>query len=482
MSIKALFVDFSCNFYDKHWVYSLNSRLAKQGVRAEYVRARSFDEALGRVRTAEPDLLLYSAFSFDIDVYRRFDERVKAVHNAVSLLGGPGPTYDWKCIESSTIDAICIGEGEEALDQFIDSGFTGGGNIILRGQSEPSHLCHWVDLDRMPLPSRDIVYSVDNAVAAMSARQFLSGRGCPFACTYCFNHAFKRMFAGCGPLVRKKSVDYLLDEIAFVRRRHPFTTVVFQDDTFIIDKQWLFEFCRRFPSEIGLPYTCNVRGNMLNDDVARALKDSGCVAVNWSIESGDDRLRNEVLKRNMTRDQIVEAGRLLRHYKIRNRTGNLIGLPGETWEQALSTLELNIEVKPTLALANIFVPFPGLELTRYAEEQGHFSPEQAGPLPRDYFTRSVMNIPDDLQLRFQKLHALFPILVRFPWLYRARALRKGLFALPRFALRAIHEVLYMLMFASLYRVRAPLRGRLTILARYLQNLKPAKDTQAHGSQ
>lgn len=482
MSIKALFIDFSCNFYDKHWVYSLNSRLAKRGIRAQYVNARTFDKALEAVQVNVPNLLLYSAFSSDIDLYKRFDRRAKAVHPAVSVIGGPGPTYDWRCIEDSTIDALCVGEGEEALDDFIDSGFTGGGNIIPRGHDAPVRLCDWVDLDRMPLPSRDIVYSVDPVVAGMSARQFLSGRGCPCSCTYCSNHAFRRMFAGCGPIVRKKSVDYLLDEIAFVRRNHPFTTIVFQDDSFIIDKKWLLEFCSRFPSEIGLPYTCNILANMLNEDMAQALKESGCAAVNWNIESGDDRLRNDVLKRNTSRDRILKTGALLNKYGIRHRTGNLIGLPGETWEQALATLELSIEAKPSLGLANILVPYPGLELTKYAVEHGHFDPETVGPLPHDCSARSVMSIPDDLQLRLQKLHALFPIFVRFPWLYRARAMRRMLFALPRFALRAIHEVLYMWMFASLYRVKASLRKRLGLMRRYLQSLTPMKDTTDHDGQ
>ena len=470
MKFRAAFVDFSCNFYDKHWVYSLGSCLLEKGIEVQYVNVRSFAKALKQIKAARPDLLLYSAYSFDIDTFIEFDRLVKQSLDVKSLLGGPGPTYDWHCHDGSTIDAVCIGEGEHALPEFVANGCSGGKNIVMRGESAPPGLLEWADLDSLPFPDRDIVYNVDRVVAVMNSRQFLSGRGCPYECSYCFNHAYNEMFKGCGEIVRKKSVDYLLAEIAGVKKKHPFAVVVFQDDTFIVDRRWFFEFCERFPDEVGLPYTCNIRANLMNEDVAKALKDSGCVAVNWSIESGNDHIRNDLLNRHMTREQILETGRVLNTCGIFHRIGNLVGLPGETYDQMLETLELNIAVAPSLGLANIFVPFPSLALTQYALDNGHLSPEACENLPRDFFTRSVMNIPESENVRIQKLMCLFPIFVRLPFLFRHSASRQALFALPRLVLRVLYEAFYVYMFASLYRVRSSWKAKVLMLARYIRNL------------
>lgn len=470
MSFRVALADFSCNFYDKHWAYCLAAYLRSNGVDVSYINERNPAKAVNLLREARPDLVSYSAFSSELRQVIEFDKRLKDAMDVKSILGGPAPTYDWTCHADTTLDAICIGEGEFALLEYIESGCTAARNVIPRGAAEPPGLQDRADLDALPFPDRSLVYDSDPVVRGMNSKQFLSGRGCPYACTYCFNHVYNRMFKGCGPVVRKKSVDYLIEEIEQVRAAYPLTAVVFQDDTFIQERDWFVEFADRFPSRVGLPYTCNIRANLMSEEVAEALHKSGCAAVNWSIESGAEKYREKLLRRNMTREQIIETGRLLRKYRIPNRIGNLIGLPGEQFEQMLATLELNIEVKPTLGLANIFVPFPALELTEHALANGHLAPERAKELPRDFFTRSVLNFAPAMHRRIRKLMPLFPIFVRFPGLYRARGVRNALFMLPVGLLRIVYEIFYVYSFASLYKVKNRFDTKLRMLARYIRNL------------
>ena len=246
------------------------------------------------------------------------------------------------------------------------------------------------------------------------------------------------MFKGCGRIVRK-SVDYLFEEIRSVRRAYPLAMVIFNDDTFIVNKRWFLEFAERFPREIGVPYTCNIRANLLDDDIARGLKESGCRNVNWSIESGNERLRNDVLRRRMSDQQILRAAELLHRYGIAFRIGNLIALPGETLEQMYETVELNARARPLMGLANIFVPFPGLELTRYAKEGGYYRESSQSELPKDYFTASALSYTAAEKARIYKLMCLFPFFVRFPVLFRRRRLRELLFTLPRAVLRGLYR-------------------------------------------
>jgi radical SAM superfamily enzyme YgiQ (UPF0313 family) len=326
-----------------------------------------------------------------------------------------------------------------------------------------------VDLDAIPLPDRSAVYEQDPVLRGMTSKQFMAGRGCPYNCTYCYNNIFNKEFKGCGPIVRFKSVDYLIAEVLHTKKHYPLELVVFHDDTFISNRKWFLEFAERFPREVGLPYSCLVRANLLDDDLVRALKESGCISANWSIECGNDRLRNEVLKRNMSREQILEAGRLLHQYGIRQKVGNMVGLPGETFNEMRETVELNIAVRPQFCLATIFTPFPGLELTAYALEHGHLSADALERLPGNYFTRSTLNFPPEEKVRIQKLSWLFQAFVDFPVLYRNRTLFGLLFAVPGPVLRLLFEVYTMLKFSRQYRIKTPPSVSLRIFLRQLRD-------------
>lgn len=467
---RVVFVDLLNNFYDQHGIYSLTAVLRQKGVDVHFIGERNFKKALDRIKKIKPDLLLYSAFSATIPVCCEFDKIAKNNLKVKSVIGGPGPTFDHKAIENSSIDAYCVGEGEFALVDFIEGGFRPAKNIFLNGEKAVCGFYPFVELDNLPFPDRDIVYSCDPTLKNTPSKQFLSGRGCPYECTYCFNHKFRNMFKDSGPEIRKKSVTYLLDEIRQVKSRYPLKNIVFNDDTFILDKKWFLKFCERFIKEIGLTYTCNIRANLMNEEVAKALSKSNCVGVNWSIESGNEFLRNVVLKRSMSREQILKTAGLLRKYNIPNRIGNVIGLPGENFNQMLETLELNISARPNLGLANIFVPFPGLELTKYAIEKGYYELKSNSVLPKDFFTKSVMNMSLSENKAIQKLMCLFPIFVNFPGLFLNAYLRKIMFSFPRFLLRGVYEIFYTIKMMNLYAVKTSFFQKYRIAMRYIANL------------
>ena len=90
------------------------------------------------------------------------------------------------------------------------------------------------------------MYENDYVLRNMPNKQFLAGRGCPYMCTYCHNNIQNTMFKGCGATIRKKSVDYLLEEIKDVKRRYPLKVVVFQDDTFILKEIGCWNFANAF--------------------------------------------------------------------------------------------------------------------------------------------------------------------------------------------------------------------------------------------
>lgn len=466
---KVAFVDFSNNFFDRHSIYCLSAYLKINGIETHYINNKNFSKAISSIKKINPDLLIYSAYSSDIPLFIKFDKIAKKSLGIKSIIGGPGPTFDWKILNNCTIDAVCLGEGEQALADFIKAGFSPSGNIITNRDSIPSEFLPFIDINNIPFCDRELVYENDFVLRNMPNKQFLSGRGCPYMCTYCHNNIQNKMFKKCGHIVRKKSVDYLIEEIKEVKRRYPLKVVVFQDDTFILNKKWLFEFCRRFPREIGLPYTCNIRADLIDEEIVRSLKESNCVCAYWSIESGNEFFRNNLLKRKMSEVQILETARLLNKYKISGRNGGMIGLPGEKIEEMLQTLELNIKTKPEFGFASIFIPFPGLELTNYALEHNYLSEAALNNLPKNTHLHSVLNFTDNEKSIIQKITYLYPILVSYPGLYYNRRIYNVLLKLPKTLLYIFFNIFSGYKLSKLYKVKTPLLLKMAIMWRYLKN-------------
>ncbi len=468
------FIDLANNFYDRHAVYSLTAVLTKAGHKVYYVGTMKFKEIMARLEAIKPELLLYSTFTQDIQRYARLDALIKKRMKVTSLIGGHGPTYDPERIVNTGIDAMCIGEGERALTEYVDSGFKGNRNILCSDEfsnvkGAKSGWFAFAALDDLPMPDRSLVYAEDAVLREQPSKQFMAGRGCPYKCTYCHNHAFNEKFKESGPIIRFKSVDYLIAEINEVKRRWPLKTVVFQDDVFILKREWLMEFCERFPREVGLPFTCNIKAEIaVREEIVQALKAGGCIHAAWSIESGNDHLRNDVLKRNMSREQILGAAKNLNKYKIPHRIGNVLGIPGETFANIRETLELNIASRPNLAIGSVFVPYPGLELTEYALKNSYLDADKVGQLPATLYERSVLNFTPEENLRIQKVAYLFPLLVQFPALYRNnRLFEKGLLKLPRRFLRLVYDVFFAVKMAGFFKMSLSTRMRLEIFKRYL---------------
>jgi len=464
---KVLFIDLLNLFWDHHGIYSLTAVMKKNNIDVHFAGTRNFKKALSKIEEVKPDLVLYSTFSTHLQTYKNFDKIAKQRLGIKSLIGGPAATFDWKLIKDSTIDAICVGEGEYAIVDFINNDFTSNKNIFYREENFPEEFYPLVDLDSLPLPDRDVVYQSDSLLRNMPSRQFFSARGCPYKCTYCFNHKFNTMFKGCGPIVRRKSVDYLFEEIKAIQEKYSLVDITFNDDLFVMNKKWFLEFAERFPKEIGLTYTCKLRANFVDEDIAKALKQSKCRNVNWSIESANDYLRNEILKRNMSKEQMLDAANILNKYGIPQRIALVIGLPGETFEQVMETLDFTMKTNVYMAHACIFDPFSGLELTDYAIEHGYLDPDHK--VAKDFWSDSVLNYSRQEKNKIYKTMCLFPLFTTFRSFYYNKKLFKFVYSLPRIITRLIYEAIWPFKMAKLYVYKTPFVQKLRIVKRYLIN-------------
>jgi anaerobic magnesium-protoporphyrin IX monomethyl ester cyclase len=477
--MRILFICKDINLSEPMGILSLSAVLRAQGHHTGLALAerRGF---LARVRDFRPDVLAYSVTTGFHGYYLDLNRRVRAylVGNgrpALTLIGGPHATFFPNMVEIEGVDAICRGEGEGAIVDFANALERGGdysripnlwvknGSGIVRNNVRPLI----EDLDRIPFPDRDLLFSLDHFTRDSPVKIFFPSRGCPYLCTYCFNHKYNDLYRGNGEIVRYRSVGNVVAEIQEVRAKWPLKHLFFLSDNFILNKEWVGEFAARYRAEIGLPFTCNVRANLVDEGVASDLQRAGCVSVLLGVESGDERLRNDVLKRQMSDAVLLRAGHLLRAADIRLYTQNILALPGETFRQALSTLRLNQSLLPAYAWASIFTPYPSSELTEYAIKNGYFEGNSDRVNP-SFHSHSVMSFSSRRERRmFTNLHRLFGIFVEWPFLGK---FARALCAMP---LTPIYSVLYKLWYGYTNRYRiypyaASLRESLVGLVRFLR--------------
>src|SRR6185436_18942031 len=134
------------------------------------------------------------------------------------------------------------------------------------------------------------------------------------------------------------------------------------DDEILHVRSWVEPAFTLYAQRVGLPYYVMTRPDSVTDDTARLLKETGCVGVSMSLETANDRLRNEVLKKQFERADVERAMESLNRHQIPVKIFNMVGIPGETLEDALETLELNARLKPMWARCSILQPYPPMDL------------------------------------------------------------------------------------------------------------------------
>jgi len=420
--MRVLFVEKQIDYEPLGLLY-LASVLRQAGHEVRLAIA-SNEDPVAVARDWQPGVVGYSVYTGSQTFYRDLNLRLKEAVDVVSVFGGPHPTYFPEFIEEPGVDAVCRGEGEQAildLVQALEKGrplsgiadwwFKRGDRIE---QNPTRHLED--DLDRIPFPDRDLLFERDEFTRQSGIKHFITSRGCPYNCTYCFNHALAGLYRGKGKRLRQMSVDRVIEEVSGVQERYPMQFVVFLDDLFIVHADWLQELAAKFPQEVGLPFFCNVRANLITPEKVTLLKEAGCTSVGMGLETGDPALRNEILKRNLSDEQIIEASRLLREAGIQLLTTNMLGLPGGSLADDFKTLALNHACQPAYANAFLYQPYPRTELGEYARQNGHVE-GSVDDIDPSAWERSVLRFSTPEEKRqIENFNKLFALVVEWPWL------------------------------------------------------------------
>ncbi len=353
-----------------------------QGHQVELIGLRSHP-LLAKLHSYLPDVIAYSAASPEIRLFQKADQVVlgwckETGRKVPRIMGGPHPTYFPEILGQMDLEAVCIGDGDHAIVLMLDAlagrrPLDGIPNVLPRG-GELSQVKFELtrDLDSLPFIDREVYYQAMPIMQDFGLRGLMVGRGCPYDCTYCHNHAFKQLFRGCGSILRRRSVGHVIEELKEVRERFPRVTLFkFTDDTFAYHvDDWLLEFLERYRREIGLPFYCLMRSNTLSREMAQRLAAAGCVSMCMAVEHGSERVRNEILKRGISDELLVNSFRHAREAGIKTWGNTLFGIPGTSFQDDYNSFLFTRKLTINAPTFGPFYPYPKTLLTTQAIGQG----------------------------------------------------------------------------------------------------------------
>jgi radical SAM superfamily enzyme YgiQ (UPF0313 family) len=365
-----------------------------------------------------PRLICYTA------VYSqyRFIEKIaqlakKKWPDKYHVLGGVHSTLQTDEVMAGPFDAVCIGEGEypmlemcSQLESDIDP--HGISNLWIRssdGSVERNPTRNFVqDLDQLPFPDREMwkPWLNENTEGELV---ILCGRGCPYDCTYCSNHAIRKISNG--KYVRLRSIENIVCEVSYLYENFSQRSIYFEIETISANKKWLFDLCDRleeFNSKIDQPFSfgCNFRivPNSIDESIFKALGKANFKIINIGLESGSEKIRREVLKRNYSNEDFLKVVSLARKYGIKVYVFNMIGLPDEKLEDHKETVWLNHQCQPDGHYTGIFYPYPGTELYNHCINRGYLKENLDIKLER---RQPVIESPDFTKKEILKAYYLF---------------------------------------------------------------------------
>ena len=184
----------------------------------------------------------------------------------------------------------------------------------------------------------------------------MTGRGCPYPCTFCQNKFFLEIYKGHGSFIRYRSFENIFQEMEQVIDKYKAERFYFSDETFTMNKERVIGFCGEYKKHFKNPFMCQTRVDCLDEDIVSSLKDAGCDHISLAIEAGNERLRTKVLKKSFKDEQIFKAFELAKKYDMKTQSFNMIGIPEETKETIFETVNLNKSLQPDRILCTIYRP------------------------------------------------------------------------------------------------------------------------------
>lgn len=345
----------------------------------------SIEEVLNGLEEYKPDLVGITVHSMTVENDFILAERIKKMLPGTKIaFGGPHPTImPEHCLGNENVDIAVIGEGECTtldLTDHLDNlkGVDGiyyrkNGNIV---RNKPREFIK--DLNSLPFPARDL----------LDSRYFKGGatimcsRGCPFNCAFC-QPTLRKIFGA----LRFRSPKNVADELEHLIKNYKTKLILFHDDTFTANKKWAIEVCDEIlAKKLKFKWICKGRINTVDKELLQKLKEAGCTDIEFGVESGSEQIRNRILNKNITNEQITNVFKMCYDAGIKPTAFIMLGSPFETRKTLEETISLLKRIKPAHTVVSITTPIPGTMLYDMCKENNLIAAKSLSELD---FSRNI---------------------------------------------------------------------------------------------
>lgn len=359
-----------------------------------------FEDIKERIHDLKPDIVGVSClYSMQYKNAHKVCEIAKDLDkNILTMMGGAHPTaLPRETLEDINVDFVILGEGEFSTKELLDSMYKDESMLGIDGIAFRDHGKIMVnpktkfiqDLDKIPFPARHLLpmqkYFKINLPHGVSSRYspntpVITSRGCPANCIFCSIHSIW------GYKYRTRTVGNIIQELKYLKDKYGVLEIQFEDDNLTFDKKRAMElFDKMVEEKLNLSWTTpnGVALWTLDQKLLLKMKESGCYRLCLAIESGDQKMLYETIKKPLNLEKVKKIMRWVNLYHFEIDAFFVVGFPNETKEQIQNTFRFASRLRVDNVTFYIATPYPGTELFNICKERGY--------LPKD-FVLSVLGV------------------------------------------------------------------------------------------
>ncbi len=363
----------------------------------------TYDEIEKRIKKERPDVVGISCqFSLQYIPSKEIVRMVKRLFpQTITVMGGTHPTIMYKEIlaNEGALDYVVLSEGEYTFTELVKSLSEGRDVSHIDGlayREDGRVVCKpkrgfIEDLDALPFPARHLlpmdIYAKAKRGWGTTRRSpkanMITSRGCPFKCTFC------GIWINAGKGFRARSPENVIAEIEHLTKEYGIQEIHFEDDNLTLNRERaerIFDLMIERGLDVAWAAPSGLAIWTFNDRLLEKMVRSGCYRVNLGLESGNDHVLRNVIKKPLTRRIIREKIGLVKKYGLEITGFWVIGNPGETVEQMWDTLDFARELGLEDNQVAIALPYPGTELYETCKKKGYLAFDQKDEKAYEYFS------------------------------------------------------------------------------------------------
>lgn len=327
------------------------------------------------LKKSKHDIFGITAMAPQYSYVKGLSRMIKELKNKPVILGGPLATYSHEVVLKNTdVDVCVVGEGEETIIDLLENlgktknvagiAYRENGDVRVtpprnfkRSRDEYPFPAHELFNMQSYFKKQQVHYEgwgsnfLNREPQGLKNIGLVTGIGCPYHCRFCSRAVIKS---------RLRSVDNIISEIKYLKNNFNIDGVRFIDELLIISEKRTLELCEKI-KPLGIVWSGQARSNTLNEKLAKAMRESGCIGIGLGIESGSNRLL-KAMKKQVTTEDHRRAISAAKDNDLAIQVQIMYGFPGENKDSIEETISFFKEVKLPHRRFNILTPLPGSEL------------------------------------------------------------------------------------------------------------------------